>query len=132
MGSRKTTLVHAIVDIVVHPFIQFVNLPPQLFRVKVQILGLSFGKQFIETGVEEPDDFARLVVHNSARNFVPDDRDCETGIVVGIGLVVDFRKVGETKEVILRRTGERVIRVLGDGSRVSSSFRGNKVPSAFV
>lgn len=132
MCSRKPSLVHAIVDIVVHPFIQFVNLPPQLFRVKVEILAFSLGEQLIESAVEESDDFARLIIHNSTRYFVPDDRDCETGIVVGIGLVVDFGKVGETKEVILSRTGERGIRVLGDGSRVGGGFRGDKVPSAFV
>lgn len=50
-----------LVNGVVNPIIELVNLRPQGFRVQVKVLLLSLGKKTVEAGVEESDDLGGFV-----------------------------------------------------------------------
>ena len=71
LSSSESSLVNTIVDIVVNPFVELVNLLPQILGVQVQILLLAIGQDGVESGIQVPDNFTRLVTDDSVVLGVP-------------------------------------------------------------
>lgn len=130
LRARETRLVHAIVDIIVHPFVQLVDFLFQVFRVQIK-LGLVGGQFPIESSVEETDNLARFVVHDGVFLFIPNYGYSEPGRVVGLGFEVEVAEMGEAEEGVRCGVGEGIVIVGGCGSGFGRGLVfGDKVPSA--
>ena len=88
---RKTGLVDAVVDFVVHPFIQGLDL---LFLVggEKRLSGLSKMRreERVESGVEHTYDLRRFVVDDCFPLAIPKSGDCEAALILRVGFVVQF------------------------------------------
>lgn len=86
---RKTRLVHAVVDIVIHP-------PVRTFDVLLQILGeqihlsILLRQYVVELGIEHADDLAAFVVDDLALLLVVERRHREAPLVFRVRFEVDL------------------------------------------
>lgn len=130
LGARETRLVHAIVNIIVYPFIQLVNFLFQVFRVQIK-LGLIGWQFLVERSIEETDNLARFVVDDGVFLFIPNNGYSESGRVVGLGFEVEVAEVGGAEERVRGSVGEGIVIVGGGGSRLGRGLVfGDKMPSA--
>lgn len=111
LSSGESSLVNPIIDIIVDPFIDFVNLFPQVLGVKIQILLLAIGQNRVESSVQIPDNFTRLVTDDSIVLSVPQSGDSKSSIVARFGLSVDLVQVVESEEMVFGSTGECLARM---------------------
>lgn len=72
---RKPASIDTVIYPVVNPFISFIDFSLELRRVKVQI---RISRNMIELGVEHPDYFCTLVVHNSLEFLIPQNLQIKT------------------------------------------------------
>lgn len=90
----ESGLVDSVVDVVVGPFVPFVDFLSKVFGQEVHVLGF-FGEQVVEFGVEHADDLARFVADNLALLDVVEGWYREAAFVFGIDFEVDVAQVGE-------------------------------------
>jgi hypothetical protein len=84
LGSlRKTTLVYAIVDLIIDPLVYPINLLAMLRRIKVK-LRFIFRDDRIELRVKHADNLGRLVIDNRMLFLIPDYRDRESARIVRV------------------------------------------------
>lgn len=107
LRRRKAGFVHAVIDGIVHPFVQLVDLLVQwTFRVipsKAMRRLPSLGwEQSVECSEEHPDYLARLVVDDSFPLFVPEDGDGVAAYVGWFGFEVELFVLGESVEWVVR------------------------------
>lgn len=100
LSGGEPGLVHPIVDVVVDPAVELVDLLLQVLGVQVDLL-VFVVDQVVESGVENTDDFQRLVVDDGLFLFIPKHRDGETTTVVGVSLKVELPNTVQVVQVVL-------------------------------
>lgn len=90
----KARLIHAVVDVVVSPFIRLHDLSLQVFGKQVNSLVL-LRQEMVECCVEHPDDLARLVGHDAVLLDIIQCRNRESAFIILVDLEVDVAKMSE-------------------------------------
>jgi len=92
LRSREPSLVHAIVDGIVHPRVDRVDLLAVLFRVDID-RRFGGGNQLVEGGVEDADDFRAFVVDDRLCFLVPENWDGKPAAIVGVRFEIEILDV---------------------------------------
>jgi hypothetical protein len=108
LSGSESRLVNAVVDGVVDPSVQLVDLRAESLRVEVQVLLFPVREERVEAGVEEPDDLRGLVGDDRLRLGVVDDGDGEPGVVVRVDLEVDVPHVSSSELELVAGSGLEV------------------------
>jgi hypothetical protein len=93
LGGCEAGFVHAVVDTIVVPHVDLVNLLLKVLRKKVHVLEL-FGQETIEFRIEHADNLRRLVGNDTFGLGVIESRNREAAVVFGVYLKVDVPEVG--------------------------------------
>ena len=99
--ASETGAVDAVVHWLIDGVYGRVDVIAQIFRKEI---GVRSG-ELAELGIEHADDFARLVVHDRLRHFVPQNGRTNASCIVGGGLRVDFAQVVSAVDSIWDDTG---------------------------
>lgn len=91
-SRSETTLIHAIVNIVVNPLIQLVNLTSQSLGQQIHA-AILLVQQIVKHMVEHANDLTALIVDDAFLNLVVQSGDSETALVVWILLEVDVAEM---------------------------------------
>lgn len=121
LSGCKAGLVHAVVDVIIDPFIGSIDISLQGLGEQVHLLELLW-EDIIELGIEHADNFSALLLLALANNavlgvsyFVADNQlgllveqngDCESSGIVRIIREVDLANVGEVR---VQRIGDSVL-----------------------
>lgn len=89
LNSGETRLVHTVVDVVIYPTVDLVDLGLQLSGVQVN--GSVFlVNEVVEPSVEHSDDLTALVVDNGLQLLIPEHRHSKSAVVFGVGLEIQL------------------------------------------
>ena len=129
LAGGESGFIDSIVDVVIDPAVQLINLRAQLRRVVIS----SAGTQSVKRGIQHADDFRRLIADDGLLLFVPQYRHRDAPAVVGIGMQIKLIKKFVLVEGIARRCREAIVEspaVLehqgvdhGDGNKRLQSFQ---------
>lgn len=89
-------LVNTVVDVVVRPLVDFVNLALEILRQQIHVLVLVC-HQLIKLVVKHTNDLRTLIVHDPLRLLIVQSRHGEPSLVVRVLLKVDLAQVCEIR-----------------------------------
>ncbi len=88
--STPTSKFNIVVDLLVYPLIDLINLCPQVFGVEIKgslFVGLT---EIVKLRVEVANDLGRFIVHNHLLLLVEQHRNCKTSTVVFVDHEIDL------------------------------------------
>ncbi|SSN10488.1 Uncharacterised protein [Klebsiella pneumoniae] len=88
LAGGKAGFIHAVVDVVIDPAVQLINLFPQRWRVVIP----GPGAKAIEGGIKHADDFCRLIADDGLLFFIPQHRHGHASGVVRVGVQIQLIK----------------------------------------
>lgn len=86
----ETGLVNGIIDVLISQCVKVIDLLQDRRWSIVDSLELFILNEIVELGVQESDDFGRLVADDCLLLLIPEDRNGESASVFWVGLVVDL------------------------------------------
>ena len=123
--AGEGTFVNPIVDSVINPLIELIDLGRQLGRIQWDdVVALIGGQQVVKLGVEEANDLGTLVVDDGALLLVPQQRHSDTAGVVRFDGQVDVAQEGGARDRL--RCGGHL------GSVLATIFRQAEAPAALA
>ena len=101
----ETRFVNTVVDIIIRPIIRSLNLRPQLLREQIDALEF-LRKQFVEFGIEHPNDFGRFIADDFILLLIVQCRHGETTCIIRIDVEID---VAQVRKVFVERIRRYVV-----------------------
>ena len=107
LRTRKPSLIHPIIDRMINPLIQLINLPPQLLGIKPTTRSIPLPQllrhKCIKLTIKHPNNLTTLITHNRLLLLIPQRRHQILALIPSLRLLIQLLQTREAIQRIFRR-----------------------------